>query len=303
MNSMKPGRGRSAFTLIELLVVIGIIAVIAAILFPVFAGIRERGRQTQCLSNERQLGMAILQYASDNSETLFVAGEYARGLGWAGKCYPYVKSVGVFRCPNDPTTDVPAGAAFSVNGQAMSAVSYGFNSNLAGEQVPALANVHPIPSVALRQVTAPAATVLLFEVSGNVVALTDPRGEDQSAYGNTVQGAAQGGAAGVTTSDYTFPIGHSTNPSGLVLYATGNMGGMLLNGATKKGVPLAGARGSDTRHGDGANYAACDGHVAWLRPGQVSPGFSAGSANSPPVIRQDAAGTANPMYALTFSSK
>ena len=71
MNSMKLGCGRSAFTLIELLVVIGIIAVIAAILFPVFAGIRERGCQTQCLSNEKQIGMAILQYAGDNSETFY----------------------------------------------------------------------------------------------------------------------------------------------------------------------------------------------------------------------------------------
>lgn len=68
MNSMIIGRGRGGFTLIELLVVIGIIAVIAAILFPVFAGIRERGRRTQCLSNERQLGMAIMQYVQDNGE-------------------------------------------------------------------------------------------------------------------------------------------------------------------------------------------------------------------------------------------
>lgn len=74
MDSMKPGRGHSAFTLIELLVVIGIIAVIAAVLFPVFAGIRERGRRTQCLSNERQLGMAILQYAGDNNEAVYSFG-------------------------------------------------------------------------------------------------------------------------------------------------------------------------------------------------------------------------------------
>ena len=302
MNSMKLGRGRSAFTLIELLVVIGIIAVITAILFPVFAGIREKGRQTQCLSNERQLSMAVLQYAGDNDETLFVAGEYARGLGWAGKCCPYVKSTRVYRCPNDDTADVPAGAAYSVNAQAMSAVSYGFNSNLAGEHVPALVNARTIPSVALGQVIAPARTILLFEVGGNVAALVDPAGEDQSAYGNTVQGAALGGPAG-PVSDYTFPIGHSTNPSGLVLYATGNMGGILLNGATKGGIPLAGARGSDSRHGDGANYAACDGHVAWLRPGQISPGFSAEAADGPQVVGGGAAGTGNPRYALTFSSK
>lgn len=302
MDGIKLGRSHSAFTLIELLVVVGIIAVMAAILFPVFMGIRERGRQTQCLSNERQLGMAILQYAGDSNETLFVTSESARGLGWAGRCYPYVKSVGVYRCPNDATADVPAGAAYSVNGQAMSAVSYGFNSNLVGIQVPALGNARPIPSVALGQVTAPARTLLLFEVSGNVAALAGTGGEDQSAYGNTVQGAALGGPAG-PVSDYTFPIGHSTNPSGLVLYATGDMGGVRLNGVTKRGILRDGAEGSYPRHGDGANYAACDGHVAWLRPGQVSPGFSAEAVDGPQVAGGDAAGTANPRYALTFSSK
>lgn len=302
MNSMIIGRGRGGFTLIELLVVIGIIAVIAAILFPVFAGIRERGRRTQCLSNERQLGMAVLQYAGDNNETLFVAGEDLHGLGWAGRCYPYVKSTGVFRCPDDGTADVPAGAAFSLNGRAMSAVSYGFNSNLAGQQVPDSPKFRPIPSVGLGQVAAPARTVLLFEVSGSVAALTDPGADDQSAFGNTVQGKAIGGSDG-PVSDYTFPIGYSTNPSGLVLYATGNMGGLRLNGATKGGVALAGVKGSDPRHSEGANYAACDGHVAWLRPEQVSPGFSAQAPDSPQVVGGDAAGTADAKYALTFSIK
>lgn len=294
--------GRAAFTLIELLVVIGIIAVIAAILFPVFASIRERGRRTQCLSNERQIGMAILQYAGDNNETLFVSGVYARGIGWAGRCYPYVKNVQVYRCPNDATANVAAGAAGSLNGLAMSAVSYGFNSNLAGVQVPAVTKAFPIPSVGLGQIDAPARTVLLFEVSGSVAALTEPGTDDQSAFGNTVQGKAIGGPAG-PVSDYTFPIGYSTNPSGLVLYATGNMGGLLLNGGTKNGIPLPGAKGSDPRHGDGANYAACDGHVIWLRPEQVSSGFSAEAADGPQVVGGGAAGTANAGYALTFSSK
>ena len=63
-------RSQLGFTLIELLVVIAIIAILAAILFPVFAKAREKARQTQCLSNQRQIAMAITMFCQDNSETL-----------------------------------------------------------------------------------------------------------------------------------------------------------------------------------------------------------------------------------------
>ena len=87
------------FTLIELLIVIGIIAALAAIIFPVFASVRERGRRTACLSNDRQLGMAMLQYVADSGET------FPNGLTWAGdkwvnQTYPYVKATGLFHCPS-----------------------------------------------------------------------------------------------------------------------------------------------------------------------------------------------------------
>ena len=68
MSRTKPIR--SGFTLIELLVVIAIIAILAAILFPVFAKAREKARQISCLSNEKQLGLGFLQYAQDNDELL-----------------------------------------------------------------------------------------------------------------------------------------------------------------------------------------------------------------------------------------
>lgn len=93
---------RSAFTLIELLVVIAIIAILAAILFPVFAQAREKARQASCLSNEKQLGLAVLQYVQDYDEA------YPGGLqndwyadSWARVVQPYIKSVDVFRCPDD----------------------------------------------------------------------------------------------------------------------------------------------------------------------------------------------------------
>lgn len=93
---------RQAFTLIELLVVIAIIAILAAILFPVFAQAREKARQTSCLSNEKQLGLAVLQYAQDYDET------YPTGVQqnwyaviWPLLVQPYVKTYDVFRCPSD----------------------------------------------------------------------------------------------------------------------------------------------------------------------------------------------------------
>ena len=79
---MAPQRNdkRSGFTLIELLVVIAIIAILAAILFPVFARAREKARQTSCLSNVKQIGLAMLMYTSDYDETWPVA--YYFGPGW-----------------------------------------------------------------------------------------------------------------------------------------------------------------------------------------------------------------------------
>ncbi len=305
MKSKEERHGHRGFTLIELLVVVGIVAVLAAILFPVFAGIRERGRRTQCLSNERQLGMAISQYAADNGETLFVAGTephgfgYAGfGLGWAGRCFPYVKDVGVSRCPDDLTANVAAGNSGSMNNWSMFAISYGFNSNLAGEEVVNGLGTS-IPSVTFGQIVAPARTVLLFEVGGNVAAITTLGADEQSAFGNTVNGEALC-SVGAVTPEATSPSGYSV--SGIAQYATGNMDGVILNGATVNGVVQPGKHGSDARHGDGANYAACDGHVAWLRPEQVSPGYDVPLPGELHLLR-NAAATADTKYALTFSKR
>jgi prepilin-type N-terminal cleavage/methylation domain-containing protein/prepilin-type processing-associated H-X9-DG protein len=96
---------RRGFTLIELLVVIAIIAILAAILFPVFAKAREKARQTSCASNEKQLSLAILMYCQDYDEKYPAV--YDDGLGypvgrliWADKCMPYIKSRQVFECPS-----------------------------------------------------------------------------------------------------------------------------------------------------------------------------------------------------------
>lgn len=105
---------QSGFTLIELLVVIAIIAILAAILFPVFAKAREKARQITCASNEKQLGLAFIQYVQDNDSkwpsiegSYYVAPNTAWTGGWCNVIYPYVKSAAVFECPDDPNNANP----------------------------------------------------------------------------------------------------------------------------------------------------------------------------------------------------
>jgi prepilin-type N-terminal cleavage/methylation domain-containing protein/prepilin-type processing-associated H-X9-DG protein len=116
---------RHGFTLIELLVVIAIIAILAAILFPVFAKAREKARQSSCLNNMKQIGLAVLQYSQDYDERHPWGDSVAWGTagnepltgiacpaypahpygGFVDRIFPYVKNVQVFLCPSDSLRD------------------------------------------------------------------------------------------------------------------------------------------------------------------------------------------------------
>ncbi len=292
---------RKGFTLIELLVVITIIGLLAALLFPVFAKVRENGRRTVCQSNERQLGLAIFQYAADNNERFPVQGDVPGFAGdkWVSQCLPYFKNVELLRCPDDTTTGYspldPAnlGSRLSVH---YYPDSYGLNSNLLRAVASGKTEAN------FSALSAPSQTTLLFEVDNDATAtiFQEAPALNGSATGN---GGEECGGSSASQSP-TFPCGTSSgDPFNLVpLYATGNLGGRVLNGGM----------GSRVRHEGGADYLACDGHAAWLPAENVSGGDSqppggagCGQDDTGATCRGSdaAAGTANRRYALTFSVK
>ncbi len=175
------------FTLIELLIVFAILAILSAMLFPVFAAARERGRQASCIQSERQMGLALLQYLQDYDERLPSGTTGSVGQGWAGQIYPYVKNAQLYRCPddNDKGEDAAAG---------LLTISYALNSNTAG--------------TSYADFTAPSLTVFLFEVNDAAAGMTAP--ETLSPTGR-----------GLPTDNCPDKCG---KPFGADYYATGNIG-------------------------------------------------------------------------------
>ncbi len=268
MSNLKKLRG---FTLIELLVVIAIIAILAAILFPVFAKAREKARQASCTSNLKQLSLGLLQYAQDFDEYL-PNGTNSHGRGWAGEIYSYVKSAGVYKCPDDPMMDDPT--------TSRTAVSYGFNQNLA----PGAQSAGQVGGMLAAQAS-PAKIVELFEVTNVRAVVTSPTEQDSVAGDGDTSDAGwlDNGFSGSNDKYSTGQLGNPTWPDKTRLdpaYLTG-------------------------RHTDGAVYAMADGHVKYLKGAAVSPGVDATAEGDAQSVRSAnaAAGTANPLFQATFSSK
>ena len=155
---------KSGFTLIELLVVIAITAILAAILFPVFARARENARRASCQSNLKQLGLGLLQYVQDYDEKY--PAKPSSGFGtayqiaavddtgaWGNQITSYVKSTQIFQCPSEPTKPSPdlvnVGTAGYGNGIHVSGYSdYFYNMNL-GASAGAGKNESEIPNSAV----------------------------------------------------------------------------------------------------------------------------------------------------------
>jgi prepilin-type N-terminal cleavage/methylation domain-containing protein/prepilin-type processing-associated H-X9-DG protein len=132
---------RRGFTLIELLVVIAIIAILAAILFPVFAKAREKARQSSCLSNVKQLNLGILQYAQDYDERMpleagyltpaqFLAGPEWPNYWWE-QVMPYLKNSQILSCPSESRRYVFSGNASDTR----YSVNYSYNIFASGQSL------------------------------------------------------------------------------------------------------------------------------------------------------------------------
>lgn len=221
-----------AFTLIELLVVIAIIAILAAILFPVFARARENARRSSCQSNLKQLGLAIQQYTQDYDEAYpgalvdlgasatsdqFPGGKWSGNyLFWPQITYPYHKSLQVFRCPSSSKVNNDTASPISGN--------YGVNSLISPTY-----NVAPTK---LATINFPANTYLCMDAGPYMIRAT-------------------GGSS-------------ATSPAGSFWYLPGSqpLGATLASGTLSGGLDDDFASG---RHFDGVNVAFADGHVKWLK--------------------------------------
>ena len=156
---------RTAFTLVELLVVIAIISLLAAMLFAAFSRARENGRKTSCLSNMKQIQIAIMQYSDANDETMPLTfadfnppnNTWQPAIGekaWLEALQPYIQSTQVFNCPSD--------SSVATNSATTTDSDYAYNAALAfgagGVRVPRI----------MAEITQPSNTILLLEaVPGN----------------------------------------------------------------------------------------------------------------------------------------
>ena len=219
---------RHGFTLIELLVVIAIIAILAAILFPVFAKAREKARQSSCLSNVKQLIFGVMQYAQDYDERYpggLVGSDTSQGpvtrSTWfttakatSDIIFPYVKNTQVFTCPSSPNT----AATYSCN--------YGFNAAICPNLTAAGSS-----AVSLGRVVRPAEVFCVLDAGPYMV-------------------------------DYQ---GEVVTPEGSFWYVPGTCGGR--NPAGVGAVALSGNEQKDFvsgRHNEGINVGLADGHAKWF---------------------------------------
>jgi prepilin-type N-terminal cleavage/methylation domain-containing protein/prepilin-type processing-associated H-X9-DG protein len=306
------------FTLIELLVVIAIIAILAAILFPVFAKARAKARQTACLSNVRQMATAFIQYTQDYDEmwpsSYYYKNKIPGGTGsssngyvqWSGMIQPYVKNEQIFVCPEHavkgwaPTCftpewipNPPAGQTpkYLLNDMQVPRISYVANETiLPRHKYDAIPN-RVIPDAVL---DAPAETIVTAEYTNNIQQLLDssPTGGDAIKSHRPTNAVSSNGAVFDGESYSGQPVVALTPQECWTAidnaYASSAMGQHHICYTN----PLM--------HNDGMNYVLADGHAKWYRlENTLNPdAFLWGKKmhtcpNNPPVLRPDGSGPVN----------
>ena len=218
---------RRAFTLIELLVVIAIIAILAAVLFPVFARAREQARKASCQSNLKQIGLAAVMYLQDYDETYPVANMGYTGGAWYQIFQPYVKNLQVFICPTAGKIQYSGSYGWNICGTHYASAASG--ATTPGDGFGWQTNVWETPTLSylkLPNIEEPADTIFIG---------------DPNSAGYTGNGY------------YLYPSSYSLIP---VLHG-GQIGPFTNSDATT--IP-----GEPQSHEGGGNYLFADGHVKYI---------------------------------------
>jgi len=264
---------KRAFTLIELLVVIAIIALLAAILFPVFATVRSKARQSTCASNMKQIGLALAQYSSDYDEC-YPCAEMQTGIYWNMVIYPYVKNGGVYICPenfNSGFTPVVAAGGYP-------AIHVSYFANASGYYFPGTSNAQ----------LAEYYTFAPFSMVQRFTPFTQPPGVSLATIVNPTNCISVSEALDTFSSySYFFDISYPEGP-----YQTSRLCGI-------NGSPNGASSCMFAGHSGMSNYLFADGHVKSLAPfGTVNSWFT---DNTPLANHLSASGVTNAQTNLTYA--